>query len=252
MTRFLTALFCLAFGLNLALTSAQAETFNAAEKKSIEAVVQDYLMQNPEALASALQNMQVYYEQADETRIQRTIAQNAELLFRNKADFSMGPVDAPVTIVEFFDYNCGYCKRVFPVLMEVVNQRDDVRVVFKEFPILSDSSEVAARTALTLDNQLNFLTFHARLMNNKAGLNDGFISQTLADLELDERTIVAQRSSQRITDILDENRQLAQALDVAGTPAFVIGNQVYPGALEKHEFEAAIEAALAVQSGSAN
>jgi protein-disulfide isomerase len=89
-------------------------------------------------------------------------------------------------------------------------------------------------------------------MNNKAGLNDGFISQTLADLELDERTIVAQRSSQRITDILDENRQLAQALDVAGTPAFVIGNQVYPGALEKHEFEAAIEAALAAQSGSAN
>jgi len=252
MTRFLTALFCFAFGLNIFIASAQAAEFSAAEKKTIEAVVQDYLMQNPEALADALQNMQAHYERAEETRVQRTIAQNADVLFRNKADFSMGPVDAPVTIVEFFDYNCGYCKRVFPVLMEVVNQRDDVRLVFKEFPILSDSSEVAARTALTLDNQLTFLNFHERLMNNKAGINDGFISQTLADMKLEERAIATQRSSQKITDILDENRQLAQALDVAGTPAFVIGNQVYPGALEKHEFEAAIEAALAAQRKSTN
>jgi len=250
---FMRSVFVSLLLLTAALVSgpAKAETAQAHSKAEIEQIINDYLMDNPEALATALTNMQEYFRLAESDRLRQTIVKNGPALFANPADFSIGPPDAPITIVEFFDYNCGYCKRVFPTLMEVVNENDDVRVVFKELPILSETSILAAKTALALEDQLTFRTFHAKLMNNKSRLSEAYISATLKDMNIDMATLEARRDTPRIQAILDDNSRLARALNVEGTPAFIIGDQVMPGALEKDEFNAAL-AALREKSAAKN
>jgi protein-disulfide isomerase len=232
----LTLIAATAFSPALAQDNATGDG-QARSKAEIETIINDYLMENPEALANALTNMQNYFRQAEKDMVQRAITVQSDALFANPADFTMGPKDAPITIVEFFDYNCGYCKRVFPTLMEVLNENDDVRVVFKELPILSEASRTAAQTALALDDQLSFLTFHAKLMNNKSRLSEAFIGQTLSDMGVDKAAVEARRQSPAINQHLDANAALANDLQIEGTPAFVIGNQVLPGALDKQEFE---------------
>ena len=223
-------------------SSAIAEAGHAHSKAEIEKIINDYLMDNPEALAKALNNMQDYFRLAESERLRQTIAKNGATLFANPSDFSIGPPNAPITIVEFFDYNCGYCKRVFPTLMDVVNENDDVRVVFKELPILSEASTLAAKTALAMEDQLSFLTFHTQLMTNKSRLSEAYIAATLADMKVDVATLGPRREAARIQTILDDNARLARVLNLEGTPAFIIGDQVLPGALEKSEFDAALAA----------
>jgi protein-disulfide isomerase len=235
MPHFLAALGLIA--MSFALTPSHAQDSYSATQADIEQIIQNYWMENPEALADALSNMQQHFARSAESRVQQTIVQNQDFLFRKATDFSMGPPDAPITIVEFFDYNCGYCKRVFPTLMGVVNASDDVRLVFKELPILGDNSTLAARTALALEDQLTFLTFHAKLMNQKSRLSAALISQTLADMKLDENDIAKRRQGAAIGETIEQNLALSDALQIEGTPAFIIGDQLYAGALDKQEFE---------------
>ena len=232
----------LVFTASVFAAPAKAQTPAPHSKAEIEKIINDYLMENPEALATALNNMQEYYRLAESDRLRQTIAKNRENLVANPADFSIGPPDAPITIVEFFDYNCGYCKRVFPTLMEVVNENSDVRVVFKELPILSAASTWAAKTALAFDDQLAFLTFHTKLMTHKSRLNEAYIATTLADMKVDRAALGQRREAPRIQAILDENARLARLLNLEGTPAFIIGDQVLPGALDKSEFDTALAA----------
>ena len=112
-------------------------------------------MQNPDVLARALDNLQEYYATRKPSG-NASPSDNADELYNSGSDFTLGPKNASVTIVEFFDYNCGYCKRVFPSLMKIVEENDDVRVVFKEFPILSDNSRTRPAMRWRLTNSLNF------------------------------------------------------------------------------------------------
>ncbi len=242
MPNLFAALGLIALCFAISPTSSQAENLPAATQAEMEDIIQNYWMNNPEALAEALSNMQQHFARSAETRVQQTIVQNQDILFHKATDFSMGPPDAPITIVEFFDYNCGYCKRVFPTLMGLLNASDDIRLVFKELPILGDTSTLAARTALALEDQLTFLTYHAKLMNNKSGLSTALISKTLADMKLDENNIANRREDRAITDAINENLALSDALQIEGTPAFIIGDQLYSGALDKQEFEAVLNA----------
>ena len=118
--------------------------------EAFEKKIENYLMQNPDVLARALENLQDYYAIEEAKRQRQSVLDNADELYNSTSDFALGPKNASVTIVEFFDYNCGYCKRVFPSLMKIVEENDDVRVVFKEFPILSENSRTAASYALAL------------------------------------------------------------------------------------------------------
>ncbi len=129
-----------------AIDRAWSQKLDNASKDEIRQLIADYLMENPEALADALDNMQNHFRRQQELSQKKLLQENADAIFFNTADFSLGPKDAPITIVEFFDYNCGYCKRSFQPLMDVASANKDVRVVFKEFPILNKNSERAARS----------------------------------------------------------------------------------------------------------
>ena len=135
-------------------------------------------MRNPEKLEQALNNMQRYLTQRAQ-REQEEALRNANNLFHNDSDYSMGPSNASVTIVEFFDYNCGYCKRSFAPLMKVLEENNDVRLVFKEYPILGEASYLAWSAALAINDKLKYLTYHSKLMTHQGRISESVIEKTL-------------------------------------------------------------------------
>ena len=157
----------------------------------------------------------------------------------------MGPQNAPITIVEFFDYNCGYCKRSFAPLMEVLEENKDVRLVFKEYPILGEPSYLASSTALAINDKMKYLTYHSKLMTHSGRVSQAVVEKILGELKLPPQKLQADARSDKYVLQLAETRQLADAIGVNGTPAFVINGQLFPGALNKAELTQAIKFARA-------
>ena len=239
--RVLFTAFILCFSLSIPASAQKA--LSAAEKSQVEKMIAEYFIENPEALGAALDNMQNHYQQKEELRKKQALRDNAEQLYRSKGDFSIGPDDAPIIIVEFFDYNCGYCKRVFQPLMQVLQENDDVRLVFKEMPILNANSTDAARTALAIDDKMKFLTFHTKLMTHNGSINAALIDRTLEELDLSPAAIRKAATASDISKTINRTQRLASQLGISGTPAFVINNELRPGALSKDELDSLIERA---------
>ena len=224
---------------------AWSQKLDEAGKAEIRQMIADYLMENPEALAEALDNMQNHFRRQQELSQKKLLRENADAIFYNPGDFSLGPKDAPITIVEFFDYNCGYCKRSFQPLMDVAGANKDVRVVFKEFPILNKTSEQAARAALAFDDQLQYLAFHTKLMTARSSLSNVVIDKALGEAGVDVAAHKKRGNETEINRLLQETAQLARALNISGTPAFIVNNTLYPGALDKDALQNAVETARA-------
>lgn len=241
--RHLVLIAALILSFSFSAPASAQKTLSAAEKSQVEKIIADYFMQNPEALGAALDNMQNHYRQLEEDRKKQALRENAEQLYRAKGDFSIGPADAPITIVEFFDYNCGYCKRAFQPLMQVVQENDDVRLVFKEMPILSATSTEAARTALAIGDSMKFLTFHTKLMTHSGSINSALIDRTLKELKLSPAAIRKAAKAAEISKTIDGTQRLASQLGITGTPAFIINDELRPGALDKDELDALIQRA---------
>lgn len=230
----LITLLCL---LPLLVAPLSAAPLDASQEKAVEKLISDYFIRNPEKLEQALDAYRAHMQLREEQLFEQTLSENAPALYNNKMDFSMGPANAPITIVEFFDYNCGYCKRVFSPLMEVMKDNKDVRLVFKELPILSEDSDRAARLALAIGDRLQFLTFHTKLMTHRGKINQAVLDKTLADMKLDKAALSQKAKAPEIEAHLAANEMLAQKLGISGTPAFIINNQFYPGALEKQQLD---------------
>ena len=136
--------------------------------------------------------------------------------------------------------------------MKVVEENDDVRVVFKEFPILSENSRTAASYALALNDQLKFLTFHSKLMSSRGSVNPAFLERTLKEIGADVDTVKARAKDSKIDDTLNKTEALAKTLGINGTPAFVINNQLYPGALSEDRLQQIIAAARTDKAKTTN
>ena len=228
------------------LLPAHAADLSQAEQQAIDKQISDYFIRNPEMLEKALDNLQVYMEARQLRERERALTDNADKLYRNERDYTMGPANAPITIVEFFDYNCGYCKRSFAPLMEVLRENKDVRVVFKEYPILGDGSREASRMALAIDDKLKYLTYHSKLMNHKGRINTPIIEKTLADMRLKPSDVAEKANRPEYDAYLNETRQLARNIGITGTPAFIINGKLFPGALDKNEMTSAVKRARAM------
>lgn len=238
---FISFVLLLAFGF--AIEPVQA--LSAEDKKQIDKQIEDYFMRNPEKLEQALENMQTFMEDRANRQQAEALLQNADKLYRDEADYTMGPQNAPITIVEFFDYNCGYCKRSFAPLMEVLEENKDVRLVFKEYPILGEPSYLASSTALAINDKMKYLTYHSKLMTHSGRVSQAVVEKILGELKLPPQKLQADARSDKYVLQLAETRQLADAIGVNGTPAFVINGQLFPGALNKAELTQAIKFARA-------
>jgi len=234
----------LALGLSMALAAAavavpaQAQ-FSGEEEQAIRDIVREYLIDNPEVLVEALQEYQARQQIAEAERQQESVARMSAALFDSDAP-SWGPADADVVLVEFFDYNCGYCKRSLPDIQALMESQDNLRIVFMEIPILAPSSEVAARAALAARNQGLYIEMHNALMSHRGELSEAVILQIAGDVGLDVEQLRQDMAAPEIAAEIAANLDLAETIGVRGTPAFVIGDRVIPGAVGLAALEAAI------------
>ncbi len=226
-------------------THEAAHALDANDKKQIDKQIEDFFIRNPEKLEQALNNMHRYLTERAQREQEEALASNADNLYRNDGDYSMGPINASITIVEFFDYNCGYCKRSFAPLMEVLEENKDVRLVFKEYPILGEASYLASSAALAINDKLKYLTYHSKLMTHQGRISESVIEKTLSDMKLSPQKLQSDARSDKYVLQLAATRQLAEAIGVNGTPAFVINGKLFPGALDKAELTQAIKTARA-------
>ncbi len=208
---------------------------HAAElgKQDVEKIVHDYLIAHPELLidmSNALRAKQESQQQEADTQL---LKQNHDALFADKRDPVVGNDKGTITVVEFFDYNCGYCKHATAMIDNLLADNKNVRVVYKEFPILSETSYVAAKAALAV-NSLHpdkYAAFHTALMNHQGPLkSDKELAEVAKKSGLNWPALEKKMQDPAIEKQLQETRQLAEKLGLTGTPAFVIGDQILRGA----------------------
>ncbi len=226
------------FGISLAggvVAAAEPATSPAPERARIEGIVHDYLMRHPEVVVDAIKAYQVQAEVARQNQQKAALVSLRPALVSSPHSPVAGNPEGDVTVVEFFDYQCPYCKRATQSLMDLMADDPKVRVVFKEFPILGPASLIAAKTALAAAKQSStaYLKLHQALMEHRGPLSERAIDDLAASAGLDRARLARDRESADILAEIDANRQLAQNLGITGTPAFVIGDELAPGALDK-------------------
>jgi protein-disulfide isomerase len=202
--------------------------------------VRDYLMQNPEVLRDVLQELERKERARQAQATQDTIKAQAVNLFRAENDPVLGNPQGDVTLVEFMDYNCGYCKRSLTDVMKLVEADKNLRVVIKEFPILGPTSITASRAALAAAKQGKYKEMHTALMGHKGALSDEAIFEIAKAAGLDVDRLKTDMNDKAIAERIEQNHQLASMLGIDGTPAFVIDQQLIPGALGYEALAAAI------------
>jgi protein-disulfide isomerase len=201
--------------------------------QAMETLVHDYILRHPEVLLESLHLYQAQQEEAERREGAAALTSGREQLERDPASPSVGDASGDVTIVEFFDYNCGYCKQVFSSVREILRSDKRIRYVFKEFPILGADSVTAARAALAVWRLApeKYLDFHGALMTGRGPLNEDRILRTAGELGLDPEKVRSGMSDPAIDEALRSNLELGRRMRVNGTPAFVIGGRLVPGAV---------------------
>jgi len=192
-------------------------------KDNIDTIIKKFLKKNPELLKSTLDNYKVTLENQKK--------QHAINLLKDVNNPGVFSKQADITIYEFFDYNCGYCKSVVRTIMDVLSEDKKINFVFVEFPILSEQSYFAAKAALASKNQNLYNKFHISLMKINGRVNEEKVFSTAKKIGLDIDQLKKDINSPEIEQQLVKNREIAKLLGLNGTPAFIIGNIIYPGAL---------------------
>lgn len=223
--------------------TAQAQDLSNLSKEQLEEIIHDYLMANPEVM---IKSLDAYYKEQEKLAAMEQEQRLEDLLpaLANSDEYPVaGNPNGTVTMIEFFDYNCGFCKRVLPQVNRIIEDDEDVRVLFVEFPILSESSVFAAQAALAADMQDKYVEFHMAVMAARGGLSEKRILQIAESVNLDMDKLKTDMSSDEIKQQINRNRQVAQMLDLSGTPAFIIGNEVVRGAIDEAAMRGLIEKA---------
>ncbi len=228
----------------LLLAPAQAETFTPEQKKAIGEIVRQYLLDNPEVLVEVSRKLEEKQRAEQQARMQAALKGHGDLIFNNPADPVLGDPKAKIAVVEFFDYNCGFCKRALKDLQKIVDAHKDAKIVFKEFPILGPGSDEAARIALAAQMQdaQKYWKLHQALMSYP-GRMDGKTALAIAKkMGFDVERLKKDMNSDAVKSAILTNMQLADALGINGTPAFIIGDQLIRGAQGYDRLKDAIEA----------
>jgi len=234
----------------LAALCASALALSACDRASDDAFgerVRAYLLENPEVIEEAVQKLGEKREMEAAQAAVSAIEANRAALEQDPRDFVANPNGA-ITLTEFFDYRCGYCKIAAPEIQEIIDNNPDVRVVFKEFPIFGEQSDETAAIMLTDQAKAKTLELHERLMAEKS-LDDAALDRHLTAVGIDPAAAREAAKAPAIQKQIADTRELAQTLGINGTPAFVIGDRLISGA-DMESVKAAIVNAKAAKLGS--
>jgi protein-disulfide isomerase len=207
-----------------------ASAASGLTKKEVEKIVRDYIVNNPEVLMEAMSNLQAKEENAQREKLSSGVAKFSKDLFENPVDFVAGNPKGDVTIVEFFDYRCGYCKKARPEVLKLIESDKNVRVVVKEFPILGAPSEFASRAALASKKQGKYWDLHLALMAEPS-IDEVTVMEIARSKGLDIAKLTADMNSKDVTEAIRANRDLAQKMGIDSTPTFIFGKQPIAGAV---------------------
>jgi len=219
------------FGLAVMTLPVQAADLSPEMRGQIEAVVKSYLLKNPEIIRDASAVLAAREEAEKAAAVAKALAGSREALERDPGSPVGGNPRGDVTVVEFFDYNCGYCKRVAPSVTALVAADRGVRLVYKEFPILGPTSLLGAKAALAAQRQGKYVAFHEALFELPE-ISDATLKDLSGRLGLDHARLTRDMQDPAIAAQIARDHELARSLDINGTPGFVIGNRLIPGAVE--------------------
>jgi protein-disulfide isomerase len=246
--RSILAACALGFGLlgsagAFAQQSQPASTLTPAQRAEVIGLIRQELVQDPSILRDAIGALQAQ-DQASQASAQSTaIAASRAALIHNAADPVIGNRKGDVTVVEFYDVRCPYCREMRPLLVTLAQQDPGVRVVFKDIPILGPSSVVGARALLAAQMQGGYDKMQAALMSDPAPATEASLRMTAAQIGLNPDRLIHDMSDAAITNKLAENAALAQTLGVTGTPALIVGDHLIPGAISLDDLHKLVNSA---------
>ncbi len=226
-----------------AVAQDDASALDDAQRAAVEQVVRELLVTNPEIVVEALEAYQARQEEIARAQQSLQVQALSEQILHSSTSPVGGNPEGDVTLVEFFDYNCGYCKRALPAVEAVVAADAGLRVVYKEFPILGEGSMVAARAALASQWQDLYGPFHAALMGFDGRIDEPAVFRVAAEVGLDVDQLRADMDRAEVVGEIAANMELARQLQINGTPAFIVGSEVIPGAVPQAALEQAVSAA---------
>ncbi|KXF77285.1 disulfide bond formation protein DsbA [Paramesorhizobium deserti] len=213
---------------------APVQTAGAApDRSAIEAIVKDYLISNPEIMLDVQNALETKQAAAARVGQREAIAANADKLFKSPGDAVFGNPNGDITIVEFFDYNCGYCKHALSDMDALLKSDPNIRFVMKEFPILGPDSVRAHVVAQAFKSLMpdKYLEFHRALLGQQGRATEQSAVDVAVKLGADETQLREKMKAPEITTAFQDNYQAANSLNITGTPSYIVGDEVVPGAI---------------------
>lgn len=224
-----------AIALACAVTGASAQSFTEPQRTEIQKIVREYLLSNPEVLEEVSAELSKRQAVAEASKQASAVKKHSETLFKSPRGVVIGNRDGDVSFVEFFDYNCGYCKRAMTDMMDLMKADPKLRVVLKEFPVLGQGSVEAAQVAIAVRMQdptgKKYLDFHQKLLTGRGQADRARALAAAKEAGLDMARIEKDMTSPEIRATLEENLKMAEDMGLNGTPSYVIGDQVVVGAV---------------------
>lgn len=238
----------LCLGAFIGLLSAvpgRAAEFTAEQRQAIEAIVRDYLVKNPDVMLDVLQAAQDKIKSDSRDKATLVLAARKREIFDDPDSPVAGNPKGDVSLVEFFDYRCPYCKQVYPAIEALLAEDKQLRFVYKEFPVLGPDSVIAAKAALAARRQGKYEALHRALMPMKGQINEASVFKAASSVRLDVERLKRDMADPEIDRMLKANIALAEALGIRGTPAFVVGDEIVPGAISVDALRELIQIARA-------
>ena len=207
---------------------AYSQNESGFTKIEIENFIERWIEENPEKIRSVLKKL-------EEKEKGKFISETLEMLSKNSSEFFIGNKNGEIIVYEFFDYNCGYCKSIFNILLELIKEDSGIKIVLVEFPIFSGSKEISL-LVLASKYQNSYGRLHKELMEFNGRINQGSLLKIAGNLGLNTQKLVEDSSRLEVQKILENNKLIAERLGLSGTPSFIIENNLIPGAISKNQF----------------
>jgi protein-disulfide isomerase len=244
---FAAALFAILIAMPAA-TPARAQSFTADQRGEIERIVKEYLLSHPELLQEVMSELEKRQAVAEAEKHRAAVKQYSEAIFSSPRQVTLGNAQGDVTVVEFFDYNCGYCKRAMSDMLELMKNDSKLKFVLKEFPVLGEGSMQAAQVAAAVRMQdksggKKYLEFHQKLLTGRGQADKARALAAAKEAGFDVARIEKDIAGEEVKATLEESFKLAEALGLNGTPSYVVGNDVVVGAVGLNTLKEKVNAA---------